>query len=114
MGWFRSSKPDTVEFSSDTLADLILSDRLQNLSFSQSKQLAVAAIFRARQINADTLAALPLKAGDSLVPAPNTTQDVQGLIAETVLSLQDSGDAYWRVTSRGFRVLPFERMSVTW
>ncbi len=113
MSWFSRSKPDLVEYSSDTLADLILSDRLQNLSFSQSKQLAVAAILRARQINADTLSSLPLKAGGSLVPAPNSLQDVQGLVAETVLSLQDNGDAYWRVTSRGFKVLPYERMTVT-
>ena len=114
MGFFTRSKPDLSEHSSDSLADLIISDALQNLSVQRLAALGVAAIMRARQINADTLSSLPLKAGDSLVPAPNSFQDVQELVAETVLSLQDHGDAYWRVTSDGFKVLPFERMTVTW
>jgi len=113
MGFFkRAPKTDVEEFQ--TLEDLIVASNLQQLSLSTSRALAVAAILRARQINADTLSALPLKAGGSLVPAPNSTQDVQSLVAETVLSLQDFGDAYWRVTADGFKVLPYERMNVVW
>jgi len=115
MGWFsRSHTPALSEHSSDTLADLIASDLLQNLSSQRDAALGVSSILRARQINADTLSSLPLKAGGSLVPAPNASQDVRSLVAETVLSLQDHGDAYWRVTANGFSVLPFERMTVTW
>ncbi len=73
----------------------------------------VASVFRARQMNADTLASLPLRVGDSLLPAPNRDQDTQGFVTETILSLQDHGDAYWRLDATGeIRVLPAEHMVV--
>ena len=116
MGWFsKSSRSEEVaEFHDSSLASLIVQTELQQLSTANSQALSVAAIYRARQILADTLSSLPVVAGSSLVPAPNATQDTQELVAETVLSMEDSGDAYWRVTQDGFKVLPYQRMVVTW
>jgi phage portal protein BeeE len=79
----------------------------------QSKALAVASIFRARMMNADTIASLPVKVGESLVPAPNDSQDTYGFVHEIVLSLQDVGDAYVRKFSNGdLRVLDPSKMEV--
>ena len=114
LTWLRGDPPDVAEHHDSTLASLIVATELQQLSRANSLALAVAAIFRARQMNADTLAALPLKAGESLVPAPNSTQSMQEFVAEVVLSLQDNGDAYIRVTGTGYRVIPYEPMIVTW
>ena len=99
MGWFSRREPDVAEHS--TLAELIVSDQLQALSLQQSRQLSVAAILRARQMNADTLSSLPVKTGQSLVPAPNSRQDSQEFVAETVLAMQDYGEAYWRLSPNG-------------
>jgi len=98
-----------------TLAELIVADALQNGNSSREAALAVAAVFRSRQLNADTVASLPLKAGDTLVPAPNDDQDVQQVVAETILALQDFGDAYWRITPDGdLRVIPNRDVHVSW
>jgi len=76
--------------------------------------LGVAAVYRARQVVADTLSSLPVLAGDSLVPSPNGSQSWQGFLAETMLSLQDSGDAYWHVMPSGdMHVLPYQEMIVS-
>jgi len=113
--WWRGDTTNGLsEHDSTTLPDLIVATQLQQQSLNTSRALAVAAVYRARQINADTLAALPVMAGASLVPAPNRFQDTQEFTSETVLSLQDHGDAYWHLTSTGMRVLPFERMTVSW
>ena len=116
MGWFsRSPKSeDVAEFHDSSLASLIVQTELQQLSLASSQALSVAAIYRARQILADSLGALPLLTGQTLVPAPNSTQDTQEFVNETVLSLEDSGDAYWRITQDGMKVLPYQRMVVTW
>jgi len=74
----------------------------------------VAAIYRARQLNADTLASLPVKAGDSLVPAPNKYQDTQEFVTEIVLSLEDYGEAYLRSVRGEVRVLEPQLMNVDW
>ncbi len=77
--------------------------------------LGVASIYRARQIISDSLSALPIKAGDSLVSPPNRGQDWQRFVAETVLSLQDTGDAYWHVARNGdLSVLEPAEMQVRW
>lgn len=97
-----------------TLADLIVADALQN-GYTDEAALGVAAVFRARAMNADTPAALEVKVGESLVPAPNATQDTQEFITETILALQDYGDAYWRVTFDGdMTVIPNRDVIVRW
>ncbi len=81
----------------------------------KSAALGVASIFRARQLNADTVASLPLLTGTSTVPAPNEFQSVQETLAEIVYALQDYGDAYLRVTPTGeFWVLDNDQMNVRW
>ena len=75
-----------------------------------SKALAVAAVYRARQMNADTLGGLPLR------PAVGgELEDTDQLVIETVLSLEDIGEAYWAVTTRGdIDVLDASPMQVSW
>ena len=101
-----------------TLAELIINDELQRISLSRSRALAVAAIYRARQMNADTLGSLPLRpVGDDagVVPAPNARQSTREFVIETVLSMQDKGDAYWRIQPNGdLDVLWPTDMRVTW
>ena len=107
---------DVQQYHSDTLKNLVVSSQLQSFGgFGVSKALGVAAIFRARQMNADTISGLPVKAGDSLVPAPNEDQDTQDFVSDTVLSMQDVGDAYWDLDARGnLRVLNPSGMHVDW
>ena len=113
FGYPLSEPRDVAAHSS--LADLIVSDRLQNLT-TASTALAVAAVYRARQMNADTLASLPLADGNGTpLMAVNESQPVSEFIAETVLSLQDCGDAYWEIgTGRTLTVLDHNRMHVEW
>ncbi len=97
-----------------TLAELIIADALQN-GYQNDAALGVAAVFRAREMNADTPAALDVKVGDSLVPAPNATQDTQEFVVETILALQDFGECYWRVTFDGeMTVIPNSDVHVRW
>ena len=104
-----------AEFAdSSSITEQIFDAIVQAQTASGIGGLGVAAIFRARQIIADTISSLPLKAGDSLVPAPNGDQDWQSFLSETVLSLQDTGDAYWHVGSDGLRVLDAGEMVVRW
>jgi HK97 family phage portal protein len=84
-------------------------------TYSQQLALSVAAVYRARQMTADVPASLPVRIGDSLVPAPNASQTSQEFVVETILSLLDYGDAYWRVDGQGnMRVLPFNEVVVSW
>jgi HK97 family phage portal protein len=110
------SKPASVPIAEhSSLASLIVSSRLQTMSVEGQRALSVAAIFRARQLNADTLASLPVKAGESLVPAPNSDQDTLEFVSETVMSMQDYGEGYWRRYDNGdLRVLDATRMHVDW
>jgi len=115
ISWLKGAPPAVeADFHDSSLASLILQTELQQLSAANDAALSVAAIYRARQILADSLSALPVNVGASLVPAPNSLQDTQQFIAETVLSMEDSGDAYWRVTADGIKVLPYQRMVVVW
>jgi len=64
---------------------------------------------------ADVVASLPIRVGDSLVPAPSQLQSARGFVESTVLSLVDYGDAYWFVSSSGdIRVLPYDEVNVSW
>jgi len=84
-------------------------------TYSQALALSVGAVYRARQMVADVVASLPVRVGDSLVPAPSVLQSAQGFIEETVLSLLDYGDAYWQVSASGdIRVLPYDEVNVSW
>jgi len=67
-------------------------------------------------MNADTLASLPLRDPNGTpVTAVNPDQPVSETIAETVLSLQDCGDAYWEIgPNRTLTVLDHTRMQVEW
>ena len=110
--WLRGGTVELAEHSSQL--ELIFDALVQNQTVNGTGGLGVAAIYRARQILADTLASLPLLAGSSLVPAPNADQDWEGFLAETVLSMEDSGDAYWHTTDAGLFVLPYQEMHATW
>ena len=114
LTWLRAADEHVAEHHDSTLESLIIATELQRLSLNTTLALGVASVYRARQMNADTLSSLPLKAGDTLVPAPNSTQSMQEVVAEIVLSMQDRGDAYLRLTQDGFKVLPGEAMTVTW
>ena len=105
--------PDTL----DNALDSVLWNLDPRTQFSAVIALGVAAVFRSRQLNADTVASLPLLLAESEqpVPAPNIDQSWQEFITETILSLQDSGDAYWHVQpNSSIRVLQHTEMSVTW
>ena len=58
-------------------------------------KLGVAAVLRARQMSADVMGSLPYTVGDTLIPDPNSEMSLADMVVETVLSLQDCGDAYW-------------------
>ena len=97
---------ETEDFS--TLEELIVSTRLQQLAYAKGASLGVAAVFRARQLNADVPAALPVKA--SGVTLTNT----QTRVVEIILALQDYGTAYLKVSGRDFTVLPNDAVVVRW
>jgi len=90
-------------------------DAFANGEFATEQALGVAAVFRAREMNADTPAALEVKYGDTLLPAPNELQSMQDFVAETILTLQDHGDAYWRISPTGdLTVIPDSAVTVEW
>lgn len=104
---------DTEAYSSSSLASMIVSTELQAYSYPR-RALVVAAVYRARQLTADTIASVPL---EPPVPAPNRDQDLQGFVTETILSLLDHGEAYWRYDPRGNGDLTVERyadVTVEW
>jgi len=104
--------PPVAEHS--TLAELIVADALQH-GYQNEASLGVAAVFRAREMNADTPAALDVKVGDTLVPSPNREQDTQDFIVQTILDLQDFGQCYWRTTPDGeMTVIPNRAIHVRW
>jgi len=109
-----AAAPAMSEFHT-TLQGLVVSSRLLDGSFSAEKALAVAAIFRARQMNADTLSSLPVTTGDGLVPAPNAEQDTQDFVSDIVLGMLDYGEAYIEVKANGdMRVMNPSGMAVDW
>ena len=112
--WHGEEAAPTADFS--TLADLIIADAFQSGSYNRKLALSVAAIFRARQINADTIAALPLLTpGEVPVPAPNARQTVQEFNAEYILALEDHGDAYVKLDANGsMHVLANVDVQVRW
>ena len=76
----------------------------------------VAAIYRARTLTVDAMGSIPVYVdGNGRVPAPNATQTTSEFIRETVRSLVDCGDAYWRVSANGsVSVLKPSLMEVSW
>jgi phage portal protein BeeE len=116
MGFISWLKGDPVlaEHHDTSLEQIIISAALQDASIAESISLSVAAVFRARQLLADTLSALPVMTGESLAPAPNGLQSWQEVNSEAMLSLEQSGDAYFRITQDGFKVLPYGGMTVNW
>ena len=108
---FIMGEPPKVAANS-TLADLVVSTRLANASSEQSA-LAVAAVFRARQMNADTLSALPLVGPDGRP----IDLDLSDIVNEAVLAMQDNGEAYLHSAKRNgedLEVLPTESVRVEW
>ena len=114
FAWLAGATPEPD--TADSALDSVLWNLDPRIQYSTLLSLGVAAVFRARQLNADTVAGLPLVMDNGQAPpAPNLDQTWQQFTVETILSLQDSGDAYWRVASNGsIRVLPHTEMSVTW
>ncbi len=109
MGFWSNllSPPESLSEHS-TLAELIVSTQLQTLSFRQSQALSVAAVYRARQLNADIPASLPIKANGIIIP------DTQERVAEIILSLQDHGDAYIAFSRDDWTILRNDQVRVTW
>jgi len=95
------------------LADIIIADAIGQPQ-AKIKALSVAAVYRARQLNADTPASLDVKVGDSLVPAPNADQTTQDFIVEAVLALQDHGELYVGFSDGDMWVVPNDEMQVKW
>ncbi len=120
LAWLNTPAPipgRDIDSFSHTLQSLRIATALQNGGWRQQKALSVAAIFRARQMTADTLGSLPVRAeGNGLVPAPNAEQDSAQFVTESVLSLQDHGEAYWQVdpTNGDMFVLDPNGMDVVW
>ena len=81
-----------------------------------AEALGVAAVFRARQLNADVLGSLPVRlrtSGDT-PPPPNPEQDWGDLISEAVLSMQDCGLApLYRDSAGSLWVLDASDVSVS-
>jgi len=97
--------PPVAEHS--TLAELIVADALQH-GTSNTAALGVAAVFRARQLNADVPASLPVNA------AGVTLTDTQGPVMETLLAMQDYGQAFWKVVGTRWTVVPNRDVDVRW
>jgi len=81
-----------------TLAELIVADALQN-GYQDKAALGVAAVFRARQLNADVPASLPVNA------AGVTLTDTSGPVMESMLALQDHGQVFWKVVGNRWTVI---------
>jgi HK97 family phage portal protein len=105
---------ERVERFNASLKSLVVSSAAQAAMQYPTKAMAVASIFRARMMNADTLGSLPVRVGESLVGAPNETQDTQEFVVETVLSMQDVGEAYWKIDGKGVYVLNPARITASW
>jgi len=104
--WQGTAPSETADFS--TLEDLIIADALGNGTYARNLALSVASVFRARELNSAIPARLPVTAnGVPLVDTP-------ARIPETILSLQDTGDAYWAVSDRGFTVLRPDHVQARW
>ena len=125
MGFARWLRGDTVALVDEprevdsfhqSLQSLVISSALQSQPQSTAKALSVAAIYRARMMNSDTLSSLPIRTvNGTVLPAPNAAQDFQEFVAEIVLAMQDFGDAFVRVDSKGdATVLQNQRMDVEW
>lgn len=97
----------TVDHASqwESIVDAYLSAFSSGL---QDSALGVAAVFRARQMNADIPASLPVVAGGMVL------QETYDRVIETVLSLQDHGEAYWLVDGDDFTVLQHDDVTVSW
>lgn len=104
--WHGSTPTETEDYS--TLADLILADALNAGNFSTNLALSVAAVFRARELNSAVPARLPVTANGVLLT------DTQDRITETILSLQDCGDAYWRINGDDYTVIRPDHVQVHW
>ncbi len=104
--WHGQAPTDTADFS--TLEDLIIADRLNAGNFATNLALSVAAVFRARELNSAVPARLPVTANGVLLT------DTQDRITESILSLQDTGDAYWRINGDDFTVIRPDHVNVMW
>lgn len=112
MGFWRrifTFQPDAFDTAEHSL-EQVLWDLTENVDYSRIAD-SVAAVYRARTMTADTVASIPFV--DAL-PAPNSRQTWQQFLHESMLSLQDCGDAYWRVRDGNLTVLNPVEMSVTW
>jgi len=104
--WQGAEPSETADFT--TIEDLIVADALAGGSWSRNVALSVAAVFRARELNSSVPGRLPVKASGV------TLQDTQDRVTETILSLQDHGTAYLKVSKRDFTVIPFSSVVACW
>ena len=115
-GLFTSAQPrDTVDFASQW--EMVVNSYLT--TFSEAglyDPLSVAAVYRARQMNASTVAALPLlqKGGEPL-PQPNASQSWTAFITELILAMEDNGDGYVSIgADASMSVLPDRDVEAKW
>ena len=99
---------------SDHLESVLFGPYIDGTLHGVADKLGVPAILRARQMTADVMASLPYTAGDSPLPSPNSEQTFGDFVVETVLSLQDCGDAYWVRSGNDWYVLDPSRVTVRW
>ena len=115
MGFLKNLwSPEPSAVVNHDLEQVIVAEILQQGTGSLENAMAVAAVFRARQLNADTPASLEVKVGDSLVPAPNIDQTVQEFVVEAILAMQDHGDLYVGVRDGEMWVVKNDHITVKW
>ncbi len=106
--WLNNSDRDVSTHASniDTMMEQIIE---WYTAGGTGDPLGVAAIYRARQLNSDVPASLPVYAGTFLI------DDSADRVAETLLSLQANGDAYWKIDRTGdWTVYPYADVQAKW
>ncbi len=108
LTWLNNSDRNVSTHASNM--DLLMEQLVAwHVSGGSGDALGIAAIFRARQLNSDVPASLPVTA--DLQPLEDTADQV----AETLLSLQDTGDAYWNVKpDNTWTVYPYADIDAKW
>ena len=113
-GLFTTSTPRrTTDFASQWEA-VVAAYLTAYESGSIGAPLSIAAVYRARQMNASTVAALPLTLNGEPVPAPNRYQSWLTFLTEAILAMEDHGEAYVYINGTDVSVLPNDQVTVTW
>lgn len=118
MGFFRNlatPAPIPVSTHSSQWDDIVNAYVAAYSDGKIDEPLSVAAIYRARQMNASTVAALPLTLNGQPVPAPNAHQSWLQFVTECILAMEDHGEAYVYVSAtQSLSVLPNRDVQAKW